>query len=369
MLLAWRFKRTFTGHKMRIDFQKEKCFVIAGPCSAETRLQVLDTAEAISQNKKVHSFRAGVWKPRTRPGSFEGAGNAALSWLQEVQQKFGLPVTIEVAQPEHIEAALKHDINFFWIGARTTANPFSVQEIAEALEGVDCTVMVKNPIHPDLQLWIGAIERVKASGIKNVAAIHRGFHTSTKNTFRNTPMWQIPIELKVQFPDLPLICDPSHICGRRDLIFDVAQNAMDLGMNGLIIETHNNPDAALSDKDQQLSPAQLAEVLDKIKIKAQSTANPTFNQKLDDIRVEIDDIDAKILNLVKARLELVKEIANEKKDKHVAAFQLERYVGILKSRGDWANEKKLTRDFIEKLYQLIHEESIRTQIEIINGKK
>lgn len=343
--------------------------MIAGPCSAETREQVLDTASAVSNIDKVRAFRAGVWKPRTRPGSFEGAGNAALPWLQEVQQKFNLPVTIEVAQPEHIEAALKHEINFFWIGARTTANPFSVQEIAEALKGVDCTVMVKNPIHPDLQLWIGAIERVKSTGVKNIAAIHRGFHTSSKNTFRNTPLWQIPIELKVQFPDLPLICDPSHICGRRDLIFDVAQNAMDLGMNGLMIETHCNPDAALSDKNQQLSPTQLADVLSKIKIKAQATANPTFNQKLNDIRVSIDNIDAEILNLVKARLELVKQIADEKKDKHVAAFQLERYIGIIKSRGEWASEKKLTKDFIEKLYQLIHEESIRTQIEIMNGKK
>lgn len=354
---------------MKIDFSAHTCYVIAGPCSAETREQVLSTAEQISVNKKVNAFRAGVWKPRTRPGSFEGAGNTALPWLQEVQEKFNLPVTIEIAQPEHIEAALKHNINFFWIGARTTANPFSVQELAEALKGVDCTVMVKNPIHPDLQLWIGAIERVKSAGIKNVAAIHRGFHTSSKNTFRNTPLWQIPLELKVHFPDLPLICDPSHICGRRDLILDIAQNAMDLGMNGLMIEAHCDPNTALSDKNQQLDPAQLNQVLDSIKVRSRSTPNPSFNQKLNDIRIDIDNIDAEILDLVKARLDLVKQIADEKKDKHVAAFQLERYISIIKSRGDWASKKDLTRDFIEKLYQLIHEESIRTQIEIMNGKK
>lgn len=354
---------------MSVDFTAHNCFVIAGPCSAESREQVWQTAEQISRNKKVHALRAGVWKPRTRPGSFEGAGEAALPWLHEVQREFKLPVTIEVAQPEHIEAALKHDIRFFWIGARTTANPFSVQELAEALKGVDCTVMVKNPIHADLQLWIGAIERVMQSGVKNLAAIHRGFHTSAKNTFRNTPLWQIPIELKVQFPHLPLICDPSHICGRRDLIFDVAQNALDLGMNGLMIESHMNPDLALSDKNQQLTPAQLEDLLNKLQVKERSTANPVFNEQLNAIRQDIDRIDEEIINLVKARLDLVVKIAAEKKQKNVTAFQLERYIGILKSRGQWAEDKNLTRDFVEKLYQLIHEESIRTQIEILNGKK
>jgi chorismate mutase len=354
---------------MKIDFSINNCYLIAGPCSAESREQVMQTAEQISLNKKINALRAGVWKPRTRPGSFEGAGDKALPWLQEAQEKFKLPVTIEVAQPEHIEEALKHNINFFWIGARTTANPFSVQELAEALKGVDCTVMVKNPIHPDLQLWIGAIERVTQSGVKNIAAIHRGFHTSAKNTFRNTPMWQIPIELKVQFPELPIICDPSHICGRRDLIFDVAQNALDLGMNGLMIETHINPDVALSDKNQQLNPSQLDEILSNLKVKEKSTANPVFNKQLNDIRNDIDKIDEEIINLVKARLDLVEKIAAEKKDKHVTAFQLARYINILKSRGEWASEKKLGKEFVEKLYQLIHEESIRTQIEIMNGKK
>jgi chorismate mutase len=354
---------------MKIDFSSDKCFIIAGPCSAESPEQLMQTAEGIAQNKKVTAFRAGVWKPRTRPGSFEGAGNKALPWLKEVQEQSGLPVTIEVAQPEHITAALKHDIRFFWIGARTTANPFSVQELAEALKGVDCAVMVKNPIHPDLQLWIGAIERVMQSGIKNIAAIHRGFHTSAKNTFRNTPMWQIPIELKVQFPGLPIICDPSHICGRRDLIFDVAQNALDLGMNGLMIETHCDPDNALSDKHQQLTPGQLHQVLGDLQVKARSTANETFNEQLTLLRKKIDQIDERIINLVKDRLDLVEQIADEKRKTHVTAFQLERYISILKSRGNWALEKNLTKEFVEKLYQLIHEESIRTQIEILNEKK
>ena len=354
---------------MKIDFSAHTCYVIAGPCSAESREQVMQTAEQIVLNKKVNALRAGVWKPRTRPGSFEGAGNKALPWLQEAQEKFKLPVAIEIAQAEHIEAALKHGINFFWIGARTTANPFSVQELADALKGVDCTVMIKNPIHPDLQLWIGAIERIKQSGVKNIAAIHRGFHTSEKNTFRNTPMWQLPMELKVQFPDLPILCDPSHICGRRDLIFDIAQNALDIGMNGLMIETHISPDTALSDKDQQLSPAQLNEVLNNLQVKAKSTANPVFNQQLDNLRKDIDAIDREIINLVKTRLNLVEQIAAEKKNTHVTAFQLERWINIIKSRGEWATEKDLTREFIEKLYQLIHEESIRAQIEILNSKK
>ncbi|HWY37337.1 MAG TPA: chorismate mutase [Bacteroidia bacterium] len=354
---------------MKIDFTSNSCYIIAGPCSAESKEQVLQTAEKISQNKKVNALRAGVWKPRTRPGSFEGAGNKALPWLEEAQQKFNLPISIEVAQPEHIEAALKHNINFFWIGARTTANPFSVQELAEALKGVNCAVMVKNPIHPDLQLWIGAIERVMQSGVKNIAAIHRGFHTSAKNTFRNTPTWQIPIELKVQFPHLPIICDPSHICGRRDLIFDVAQNALDLGMNGLMIETHINPDAALSDKNQQVTPDLLNEILGNLQVKERSTANPVFNAQLNNIRTDIDKIDEEIIHLIKARLELVEKIADEKKQKNVTAFQLERYINILKSRGEWANGQSLNKEFIEKLFQLIHEESIRTQIEILNGKK
>ncbi len=353
---------------MKIDFLAHNCYVIAGPCSAESKEQVLQTAEQITASKKVHALRAGVWKPRTRPGTFEGSGDKALPWLQEAQEKFKLPVTIEVAQPEHVEAALKHNINFFWIGARTTANPFSVQELAEVLKGVDCTVMVKNPIHPDLQLWIGAIERVKAVGVKNIAAIHRGFHTSTKNTFRNTPMWQIPIELKVQFPELPIICDPSHICGRRDLIFDVAQNALDLGMNGLMIESHINPDVALSDKNQQLTPSGLNELLGNLQVKEKSTANPVFNQQLTNIRTDIDKIDEEIVNLIKARLQLVEKIADEKREKHVTAFQLERYINILKTRGEWGNKQSLNKEFVEKLFQLIHEESIRTQIEILNKK-
>lgn len=353
---------------MKPDFRSSDCFVIAGPCSAESPEQVMQTAGQLAALQKVKAFRAGVWKPRTRPGSFEGAGDQALPWLQEVQNTYRLPVAIEVAQPEHVEAALKHHINFFWLGARTTANPFSVQELAEALKGVDCTVMVKNPIHPDLQLWIGAIERVMQCGVENIAAIHRGFHTSAKNTFRNTPMWQIPIELKVQFPDLAMICDPSHICGRRDLIFDVAQNALDLGMNGLMIESHSHPETALSDKNQQLTPSRLSDLLDNLQVKEKSTANPVFNQQLSDIRQEIDKIDEEMIRLMKARLDLVEKIADEKKLKNVTAFQLERYISILKTRGQWGDDHDLTREFIEKIFQLLHEESIRTQIEILNTR-
>ncbi|HXD92147.1 MAG TPA: chorismate mutase [Bacteroidia bacterium] len=348
-----------------INFSDKSCYVIAGPCSAESREQVLQTAAQIADGKKAQAFRAGVWKPRTRPGGFEGMGVQALPWLQEVQTTYHLPVAIEVAQPEHIEAALKHNINFFWIGARTTANPFSVQELAEALQGVDCRVMVKNPIHPDLQLWIGAIERVLSSGVKQVAAIHRGFHTSAKNTFRNTPLWQIPIELKVNFPNMPIICDPSHISGRKDLVFDIAQNALDLGMNGLMIETHINPNEALSDKAQQITPFELNELLNHLQIKEKSSANPAFNAQLNSVRDNIDTIDAQIIALVKERLHLVEKIANEKQKNNITAFQLERWMEILKTRTDWGTQQNLTKDFIEKLFQLIHEESIRTQIELM----
>src|ERR1700756_150098 len=348
-----------------INFSDKSCYVIAGPCSAESREQVLQTAAQIADGKKAHAYRAGVWKPRTRPGGFEGMGTQALPWLQEAQEKFKLQVTIEVAQPEHIEAALKHNINFFWIGARTTANPFSVQELAEALQGVDCRVMVKNPIHPDLQLWLGAIERVLNSGVKQVAAIHRGFHTSAKNTFRNTPLWQIPIELKVNFPNMPIICDPSHISGRKDLVFDIAQNALDLGMNGLMIETHINPTEALSDKAQQITPFELNELLNHLQVKEKSSANPAFNAQLNSVRNNIDTIDAQIIALVKERLHLVEKIANEKQKNHITAFQLERWMHILKTRTDWGTQQNLTKDFIEKLFQLIHEESIRTQIELM----
>lgn len=348
-----------------INFSDKSCYVIAGPCSAESREQVMQTAAQIADGKKAQAYRAGVWKPRTRPGGFEGMGVQALPWLQEVQTTYNLPVAIEVAQPEHIEAALKHNINFFWIGARTTANPFSVQELAEALQGVDCRVMVKNPIHPDLQLWIGAIERVLSSGVKQVAAIHRGFHTSAKNTFRNTPLWQIPIELKVNFPNMPIICDPSHISGRKDLVFDIAQNALDLGMNGLMIETHINPTEALSDKAQQITPFELNELLNHLQIKEKSSANPAFNAQLNSVRDNIDTIDSQIIALVKERLHLVEKIANEKQKNHITAFQLERWMHILKTRTDWGTQQNLTKDFIEKLFQLIHEESIRTQIELM----
>ncbi|HEX7414264.1 MAG TPA: chorismate mutase [Bacteroidia bacterium] len=348
-----------------INFLAESCFIIAGPCSAESREQVLQTAQQISQSKKVHAFRAGVWKPRTRPGGFEGMGVQALAWLQEVQETYKLPVIIEIAQPEHIEAALKHNINFFWIGARTTANPFSVQELAEALQGVDCKVMIKNPIHPDLQLWIGAIERILNSGVKQVAAIHRGFHTSAKNTFRNTPLWHIPIELKVNFPEIPIICDPSHISGRRDLLFNISQNALDIGMNGLMIETHINPDEALSDKAQQITPFELNDLLNHLQVKEKSSANPAFNEHLQFIRSNIDKIDTEIIHLIKERLLLIEKIAAEKQTNNITAFQLDRWMHIIKTRTEWATEQNLSKDFTEKLFQLIHEESIRTQIELM----
>lgn len=310
----------------------------------------------------MQAYRAGVWKPRTRPGGFEGLGAKALPWLQEVQETFRMPVAIEVAQPEHIEAALQHDLAFFWIGARTTANPFSVQEIAEALRGVPCKVLIKNPIHPDLQLWVGAIERILNSNIKQVAAIHRGFYTSTQNTFRNTPLWQIPIELKVLFPELPILCDPSHISGRKDLVFDIAQNALDIGMNGLMIETHTNPSEALSDKAQQITPFELYELLNRLQLKEKASNNPSFNELLAFVRKNIDNIDTELISLLKERMAWVERIAQKKQENHITAFQLERWKEIVETRSQWAGEQSLNPDFIETLFRLIHEEAIRVQI-------
>ena len=352
---------------MTFNFSENKCLLIAGPCSAESREQVWNTALKVSVGGKVHAFRAGVWKPRTRPGGFEGMGAKALPWLKSVQEKLHLPVCIEVAKPAHIQQALKYGINFFWIGARTTANPFSVQELAEALKGVDCAVMVKNPIHPDLQLWIGALERMMRSGIKQLAAVHRGFHIASGSTFRNTPLWQIPIELKVQFPHIPVICDPSHISGRRDLIYDVSQNALDLGMNGLMIETHFKPRMALSDRNQQLDPEALFAVIDKLRVKVHSSGDPTFNKKLKGLRDKIDRLDRDMMRILLKRCSLVQNIAKEKRKTGVTAFQLQRWVAILKSRTLWAEKMHLMPDFISKLYQLVHEESIRIQIESMNS--
>ncbi len=340
--------------------------LIAGPCGAENPDQLRKTAEGLKALNKVALFRAGVWKPRTRPNAFEGRGEEALKWLADVKKEFGFKLTVEVANAQHTELALKYGIDVLWIGARTTVNPFSVQEIADVLKGVKIPVMVKNPIHADLQLWIGALERVYNSGIRHMAAIHRGFHFYGKTKYRNKPLWALPIELRTLFPQLPIICDPSHISGNRELIPQVAQKALDLGMNGLMIESHYDPAIALSDAEQQLTPARLNEVLSKLVLRKASADNTTVTDKLGELRNIIDEVDDELMNVLKKRVQIIEEIGRYKKEHNITIFQLERWQEILRTRGQWADRMGLSRQHVEKLCQLLHDESIRVQNALMN---
>lgn len=341
-------------------------FIISGPCGAESIEQLLKTAQQLKEINKVSLFRAGVWKPRTRPNSFEGKGEEALQWLTEVKKQFGFKITVEVANAQHTEMALKYGVDVLWIGARTTANPFSVQEIADALKGIDVPVMIKNPIHADLQLWIGAIERIYNSGISKIAAIHRGFHYYGKTKYRNKPFWQIPIELRTLFPDLPIICDSSHISGNKELIPSVSQKALDLGMNGLMIETHYNPDLALSDASQQYTPSQLNQLISKLVLRNQLSEDELITNKLSDFRKIIDEIDDELLNVLKKRMQIIEKIAMHKKEQNISIFQLGRWQEILRTRVQWADKIGVSRQHIEKICILLHEESIRLQNKLMN---
>lgn len=340
--------------------------IIAGPCGAETENQILETAQQLSQIKAVKLFRAGIWKPRTRPNSFEGVGEEGLLWLKEVQQQYKLKTTVEVANAQHTELALKHGVDVLWIGARTTVNPFTIQEIADALKGVDIPVLIKNPIHADLQLWIGAIERFYLSGINKLVAVHRGFHYAGKTDYRNKPLWEIAIELKTLIPQLPIVCDPSHISGKRNLIPQVAQKALDLGMDGLMIESHINPDAALSDAQQQLTPFALKELLSTLIYRQTSSQNPEFKNKLNQLRNMIDEVDDELINVLKKRMSIIEEIGRYKKEHEITIFQLERWQEILRTRSQWAEKIGVPRNFIEKICQQLHEESIRIQTGVMN---
>ena len=285
-----------------------KPLVISGPCSAETETQMISTAKQIAATGKVHALRAGIWKPRTRPGQYEGAGEEGLQWLIAAKKETGLPVTTEVANAAHVEACLKAGVDMLWVGARTTVNPFSVQEVADALKGVDIPVMVKNPVNPDLELWIGALERLNRAGIKKMAAIHRGFSSFEKGPFRNAPMWDLAIELKTRIPELEIICDPSHISGTRDLIALVAQKALDLDMAGVMIESHINPDAAWSDAKQQVTPAALAQIIDGLVVRTVSSDNKTFKDTLSVLRDQIDQLDDEIMQKISARMKVSEKI-------------------------------------------------------------
>lgn len=336
-------------------------FVIAGPCSAETEEQVMTTATQLAA-KGCHIFRAGVWKPRTKPGGFEGNGEKALPWLKRAKEKTGMLITTEVATPEHVELALKYGIDLLWIGARTTANPFAMQALADSLRGTDIPVLVKNPVNPDLELWIGAMERINQAGLKRIAAIHRGFSSFDKKLYRNLPMWQIPIELHRRIPDLPIICDPSHIGGRRELIAPLCQQAMDLGMDGLIIESHCDPEKAWSDAKQQITPDMLDNILSLLVIRDKSVTTEVINE----MRKQIDELDNIIMEVLAKRMRICRDIGQYKKEHNMTVLQASRYNEILDKRGAQGALCGMSPEFVKEIFEAIHEESVRQQMEVIN---
>lgn len=347
----------------------QKPLLIAGPCSAESEEQLLTTAKGIAQHYPNSVFRAGIWKPRTRPNTFEGAGSVALEWMKTVKKETGLLTATEVATATHVEEALKAGIDILWIGARTTVNPFSVQEIADALKGFDIPVFVKNPIYPDLQLWAGALERVNNAGIKKIAAIHRGFQSYDNKPFRNAPKWEIAIELKAACCDLPMICDPSHIAGTPELIPYVAQKALDMAMDGLMIETHCNPSVALSDAQQQVTPYELKIIMDDLLIRNSSIESIELQNKLDELRSVIQQLDNELIELLGKRMACAEQIGEYKRDNNVTILQVEHWKKLLEAGIENAQSFRLPEQFIKGLYQLIHDESIRRQTEVMNKKE
>ncbi|PZQ92608.1 MAG: 3-deoxy-7-phosphoheptulonate synthase [Flavobacterium johnsoniae] len=348
------------------DFKLSHPLIIAGPCSAETEEQVLKIAHEL-KDSDVSIYRAGIWKPRTRPGSFEGVGAVGLKWLQKAKAETGLLMATEVANVAHVQLALEHDIDVLWIGARTTVNPFAVQEIADALKNTDKIVLVKNPVNPDLALWLGGIERLYNAGIKKLGVIHRGFSTYEKTKYRNIPEWQLAIELQNRFPDLPIICDPSHITGKREMIQEVSQQALDLNYDGLIIETHNDPDNAWSDAEQQVTPEKLKEIFKNLKVRKETEDGSDYNQRLDRLRLDIDEYDAKILEILGKRMKVADKIGALKKEKNVAVLQNKRWNEILGKMILEGEEKGLSEEFILKIYKAIHQESKKKKKKIING--
>ena len=347
--------------KLNLPSDNERPVVIAGPCSAETEEQVLTTATQLSQ-KGCHMFRAGVWKPRTKPGGFEGNGEKALPWMKRVKDETGMLVATEVATPKHVELALKYDVDILWVGARTSANPFAMQELADSLVGVDVPVFVKNPVNPDLELWIGAMERINRAGVKRMAAIHRGFSSYDKKIYRNLPMWQIPIELHRRIPNLPIICDPSHIGGRRELIAPLCQQAMDLGFEGLIVESHCQPDDAWSDATQQVTPDVLDYILSLLVVRDDTVTT----EGIQALRKQIDEFDNELMNLLAKRMRVCREIGQYKKEHNMTVLQASRYNEILEKRGAQGSLCGLSADSVARIFEEIHEESVRQQLEIIN---
>jgi chorismate mutase len=346
------------------EVELKRPIIMAGPCSAESEEQVLETARGVAKTE-AKIFRAGIWKPRTRPNAFEGIGSVGLEWMQTVKKETGLLTATEVANVKHVEEALKYGIDILWIGARTSANPFAVQDIADSLRGVKIPVFIKNPVNPDVDLWIGAFERINNAGIQQMAAIHRGFSTYDKTIYRNAPHWQLPIELRRRIPELPIITDPSHIAGRRELLFDISQKAMDLNFDGLIIETHRNPDKALSDASQQVTPEALKVMLERLILR-----DPEVNEQLlltlAQLRDQIDKLDDRLINLVDERMTVVEQIGTYKRDNNITILQNKRWDDMLRSRLVLGDKKGLSEDFISKMFRAIHQESINKQTIIMN---
>ena len=347
--------------KLNLPCDSDRPLIIAGPCSAETEEQVMQTAQQLAQ-KGCRIFRAGIWKPRTKPGGFEGNGEAALPWLSQVKKETGMLVSTEVATPEHVELALKYGVDVLWVGARTSANPFAMQALADAMKGLDVPVLVKNPVNPDLELWIGALERINQAGIKRLGAIHRGFSSYDKKIYRNLPMWQIPIELHRRIPDLPIICDPSHIGGSRELIAPLCQQAMDLGFDGLIVESHCEPDKAWSDAKQQVTPDVLDYILSLLVIRDEKATTEGITM----LRKQIDELDNQLIDLLAKRMRVCREIGQYKKEHNMTVLQTARYNEILEKRGAQGALCGMGAKFVKKIFEEVHEESVRQQIEILN---
>ena len=346
------------------DLKLPRPIIISGPCSAETEVQTIDTAKALSESG-IKIFRAGIWKPRTRPRVFEGVGKKGLIWLKKVKNETGMKVCVEVACKLHVRQVIESEIDAVWIGSRTSVNPFVVQEIADALVGSDLTVFVKNPVSPDLDLWIGALERINGAGITKLAAIHRGFSVYGHSKYRNPPQWQIPIELRRQIPNLPILTDPSHICGNRDLLREISQEAMDLNFDGLMIESHINPTESWSDSQQQVSPSMLKKIVDSLLIRNPNSENKT-DEKLNEYRKQIDVVDYQLIDLLKERMNISEIIGKLKHENNLTIFQSNRYKELLEKRTELAQQTGLNPDFIEKIFKLIHEESVNKQNDVMN---
>jgi len=346
----------------------QRPYIIAGPCSAETEEQVLKTAHALAK-QNIDLFRAGIWKPRTSPGSFEGVGVEGLAWLKKVKQETGLKVTTEVAKREHVFEALKAGVDVLWIGARTTVNPFAVQEIADAVKGSDIPILIKNPINPDFKLWVGAIKRIHNAGIRQIGVIHRGFSYFGDTKYRNVPRWQIPIDLMREFPRLTFICDNSHICGRRDILEEVAQKAMDLNFDGLMTEVHPNPDEAWSDAAQQITPETFKGLVNNLVFRNPTTTNRSFNANLDHLRHDIDEIDNEVLNLLSKRMKIAEQIGIYKKENNISIFQPNRWGTILDSAVQKGASRELSKEFITAFLKAVHQESINRQEAIMNASE